>query len=232
VTDDRLSELAANLEDVRARVAAACKAAERDVDDVTVIAVTKTWPADDVRRLAALGVGDIGENRDQEAAPKARACADLGLRWHFVGQLQTNKCRSVAAYAHAVHSIDRPRLVTALDDAAQRRGERLRCLIEVRLEERPGRAGASLADVARLADLIAGSSGLELAGVMGIAPLDQDRSPAFGRLAQVAEEVRQAHPDARWLSAGMSDDLEQAIAAGATHVRVGTALLGRRPPLR
>ena len=232
MTDQRESELAANLLDVQARVAAACKAADRSVDDVTVIAVTKTWPADDVRRLAALGVRDIGENRDQEAAPKAAACADLDLRWHFVGQLQTNKCRSVATYADAVHSIDRPRLVAALDDAAQRIGRRLRCLIEVRLDERRGRAGAAPDDVGRLADLVASSPSLELAGVMGIAPLDQDPSPAFSRFAKIAEEVRAAHPAARWLSAGMSDDFEQAIAAGATHVRVGTALLGRRPPLR
>jgi PLP dependent protein len=204
----RKGELAANLESVRRRIGAACAAAGRDATEVAMIAVTKTFPASDIRLLAELGVADIGENRDQEAATKAAACVDLPLTWHFVGQLQTNKARSVAGYADVVHSVDRRRLV-ALDDD-------------------PARGGARLADVPALAASIADADGLELGGVMAVAPLGADPAPAFAVLADIAAAVRAAHPAATMISAGMSGDLEQAIACGATHVRVGTALLGGR----
>ncbi|WP_119729822.1 YggS family pyridoxal phosphate-dependent enzyme [Thermomonospora amylolytica] len=224
----RRDELAANLRTVRERIAAACAAAGRDPAEVTLVAVTKTFPASDVRLLAGLGVADVGENRDQEAAAKAAECADLPLTWHFVGQLQTNKARSVAGYADVVHSVDRTRLVTALSSAAVRAGRTLRCLVQVSLDERPGRGGAAPSEVPELADLIAASDGLELGGVMAVAPLGADPAPAFARLAGVAERLRAAHPSATVISAGMSGDLEQAVACGATHVRIGTALLGGR----
>ncbi|MBA9006496.1 YggS family pyridoxal phosphate-dependent enzyme [Thermomonospora cellulosilytica] len=224
----RRDELAANLRTVRERIAAACAAAGRDPAEVTLVAVTKTFPASDVRLLAGLGVADVGENRDQEAAAKAAECADLPLTWHFVGQLQTNKARSVAGYADVVHSVDRARLVTALSSAAVRAGRTLRCLVQVSLDERPGRGGAAPSEVPELADLIAASDGLELGGVMAVAPLGADPAPAFARLAGVAERLRAAHPSATVISAGMSGDLEQAVACGATHVRIGTALLGGR----
>lgn len=228
---ERRAELAANLAEVRGRIDAACRAAGRDPAEVTLIVVTKTWPADDVRLLADLGVRDVGENRDQEAAPKAAACAGLGLRWHFVGQLQTNKAKSVVHYADVVHSVDRPHLVQALAAAADRAGRRVGCLVQVRLEPVEGRGGAAPADVLAVADRIAGAKALELLGVMAVAPLGEPPEPAFARLAEVAAAVRREHPDATWVSAGMSGDLEAAVAAGATHVRVGTAVLGRRPPL-
>ncbi len=228
---DRSAELAANLAEVRARIEAACRAAGRDPAEVTLIVVTKTWPAEDVRLLAGLGVTDVGENRDQEAAPKAAACADLGLRWHFVGQLQTNKARSVVRYADVVHSVDRAHLVAALGSAAERAGRRVGCLVQVRLEATEGRGGADPADVLALADQIGGAPALDLRGVMAVAPLGEPPEPAFARLADLAAELRRAHPSATWVSAGMSGDLEAAVAAGATHVRVGTAVLGRRPPL-
>ncbi len=231
VGDDRLAELAANLGRVRARLAAACQAAGRDPEEVSLVAITKTWPADDVRRLAALGVRDVGENRDQEARPKAAACADLGLVWHFVGQLQTNKARSVAGYADVVHSVDRPRLVAALDRGAAEAGRAVGVLLEVALDGEAGRGGATPAEVPALAALVAESAALRLLGVMGVAPLGADPAPAFARLAAVSAALRSEHPQAGWISAGMSGDLEAAIAAGATHVRVGTALLGRRAPL-
>ncbi len=231
MSDDRLAELAANLGRVRARLAAACRAAGRDPEAVSLVAITKTWPADDVRRLAALGVRDVGENRDQEARPKAAACADLGLVWHFVGQLQTNKARSVAGYADVVHSVDRPRLVAALDRGAAEAGRALGVLLEVALDGEAGRGGATPAEVPALAALVAESAALRLLGVMGVAPLGADPTPAFARLAAVSAALRSEHPQAGWISAGMSGDLEAAIAAGATHVRVGTALLGRRAPL-
>lgn len=229
---DRTAGIAANLAAVEERLAAACGAAGRPRDDVTLIAVTKTFPASDVRILADLGVRQVGENRDQDAAPKAQACADLALTWHFVGALQTNKARSVAGYADWVHSVDRDRLVTALGKAAHRAGRTLRCLIEVRLGEGEERAGAEPADVPRLAELVASSDGLTLGGVMGIAPLSGSPDPAFASLAEVAERLRRDHPDASAVSAGMSADLESAVRYGATHVRIGTALLGIRPPNR
>ncbi|MEV4258836.1 YggS family pyridoxal phosphate-dependent enzyme [Spirillospora sp. NPDC049652] len=224
----RGAELAANLAEVRERIDAACAAAGRAAGDVTLVAVTKTFPASDVRLLAGLGLHQVAENRDQEAAPKASECADLGLTWHFVGQLQTNKAKSVASYADVVQSVDRARLVRALSQAAEAAGRTLRCLVQVSLDEGEGRGGAAPADVPALAEEIAAASGLELGGVMAVAPLGADPRPAFERLAGVANEMRLAHPGATIMSAGMSGDLEAAIACGATHVRVGTALLGGR----
>jgi pyridoxal phosphate enzyme (YggS family) len=225
----RSEAVSANLAAVRGRIAVACAAAGRDVAEVTLIAVTKTFPASDVRLLAGLGVTDVAENRDQEAAPKAADCADLPLTWHFVGRLQTNKVRSVAAYADVVHSVDRARLVTALSTAAVRAGRTLCCLVQVSLESgAEQRGGLGPGEVPALADAVAAAEGLELGGVMAVAPLGADPAPAFTRLAETADAVQAAHPDAVIISAGMSGDLEQAIACGATHVRVGTALLGGR----
>lgn len=227
----RRDELAANLAAVRERIAAACAAAGRDPAELTLIAVTKTFPASDVRLLAGLGVSDVGENRDQEAAPKAADCADLPLRWHFVGQLQTNKCRSVAGYAAVVHSVDRERLVGALSRAAVAAGRTVTALVQVALDDDPGRGGAPVRQVPALADAVAAAPGLRLGGVMAVAPLGADPDPAFARLAEVAAAVRRAHPDAAIVSAGMSGDLEAAVRRGATHLRVGTALLGGRAPV-
>lgn len=243
---DRLGELAGRLAQVRARIAAACQVAGRPADDVTLVAVTKTFPASDVALLASLGVTDFGENRDQEAAPKAAAAAALGVRprWHFVGQLQVNKAASVVRYADVVHSVDRLRLVRALGSRAVAQGRQISCLIQVNLDPDaaaiapdggdgpadPGRGGALPADVPELAGAVAAQDGLVLGGVMAVAPLGLRPGPAFRSLRQVAEVVRAAHPSATMISAGMSGDLDEAIAEGATHVRVGTALLGGRPP--
>jgi hypothetical protein len=226
----RAEEIAAGLAAVRARIDAACAAVGRTPDDVTLIAVTKTFPASDVRLLAALGVCDVGENRDQEAREKYAACEDLPLRWHFVGRLQRNKARSVASYAEVVQSVDRPELVTALDQAAVSLGRMVTALVQVSLDRAPGRGGAMPDDVPLLADKVAAASALRLGGVMAVAPLGGDADRAFASLAGVAAVVRDRHPDARIVSAGMSGDLEEAIRHGATHVRIGTALLGRREP--
>jgi pyridoxal phosphate enzyme (YggS family) len=225
---NRKDEIAANLAATRERIAKACAAAGRSVDEITLVAVTKTFPASDVRLLAALGVDQVGENRDQDAAPKAAECQDLPLTWHFVGQLQTNKVRSVLSYADVVHSVDRERIIGALSREAVRAGRSPRCLIQVSLEEAEGRGGARPGDVLALADRLAAAPGLELAGVMAVAPIDADPAAAFARLAEIAVSVRAAHPAAKMVSAGMSGDMEHAIAQGATHVRVGTALLGGR----
>ncbi|MFI1099901.1 YggS family pyridoxal phosphate-dependent enzyme [Streptomyces melanogenes] len=236
----RKAELAANLAQVEERISAACAAAGRKRDDVTLIVVTKTYPATDVRLLYELGVRQVAENRDQDAAPKAAACADLpDLRWHFVGQLQTNKVRSVVTYADLVQSVDRDRLVTALSAAAVKAEREVGCLIQVALDAESGarddRGGVAPDGIEQLAGFVADAPGLRLDGLMTVAPLagayaDRQRA-AFERLMDLSTDLRRAHPAANMVSAGMSADLEEAVAAGATHVRVGTAVLGVRPRL-
>ncbi|MCW5249312.1 YggS family pyridoxal phosphate-dependent enzyme [Streptomyces sp. SHP 1-2] len=237
---DRRDEIATNLAKVEERIAAACAAAGRRRDEVTLIVVTKTYPADDVRRLASLGVRHVAENRDQDAAPKAAACSDLSLSWHFVGQLQTNKVRSVVGYADVVQSVDRARLVTALSREAERAGREVGCLLQVALDAGEGgrgeRGGVAPGGVGELAARVADAPGLRLDGLMTVAPLTGEyagrQQAAFERLMDVSAGLRRDHPAATMVSAGMSADLEQAVAAGATHVRVGTAVLGVRPVLR
>jgi len=229
---ERRAELAANLAAVQGRIAAACAASGRRATEVQLIAVTKTFPVPDILILHELGIDDVGENKDQEAAPKVAACTAAGvtLRWHFVGQLQVNKAASVASYAYMVHSVDRPRLVEALGRRAVVAGRELRCLVQVSLDSEAGRGGAEPREVPRLADAIGAREGLVLAGVMAVAPLGEPPRPAYARLREIAETVRAAHPGALVISAGMSGDLGEAIAEGATHVRIGTALLGGRQP--
>ncbi|MGY4908924.1 YggS family pyridoxal phosphate-dependent enzyme [Micromonospora aurantiaca (nom. illeg.)] len=241
VRPERRAELAAGLARVRARIADACATAGRRRDEVTLVAVTKTYPAADVVALAGLGVTDVGENRDQEAAPKAEAVAAAGAapRWHFIGQLQRNKARSVVRYADVVQSVDSVRLAAALDAAAGAVRDRpLDVLVQVSIDGDPARGGAlpGAADPQRgldpVAAAVAGADGLRLAGLMAVAPLGWEPDRAFARLAEVAEALRADHPGATVLSAGMSGDLESAVGHGATHVRVGSALLGMRPALR
>jgi pyridoxal phosphate enzyme (YggS family) len=232
--DARRAEIAENLQQVRTRIDAACRAAGRAGDEVSLIAVTKFFPVTDAIHLVELGVADLGENRDQEASAKAAefaARSERPVRWHFIGQLQTNKARSVVRYADLVHSVDRPQLAEALARAADRAGRVLTVLVQLSLDQPAtgtGRGGSAEADLLRLADRVAELPSLRLAGVMAVAPLGADPEPAFARLAAAATALRTAHPDARLISAGMSDDLEAAIRHGSTHVRVGTALLGRR----
>jgi PLP dependent protein len=228
-----MSDLAENLRAVRARIDAAARAAGRDPSEVSLLAVSKTWPADAVRDLAALGQRDFGENRAQELLGKAGELSDLPLRWHFIGQLQRNKAAAVARLGAVVHSVDRESLVGVLDRTGEEIGRPVDVLLQVDLGDAAGgvaaRGGADPADVPALADLVAGSAGLRLRGLMAVAPRGEDPAPAFERLARLAERVRADHPDAVELSAGMSGDLEAAVSAGATVVRVGTALFGDRP---
>ncbi|MFJ8662936.1 YggS family pyridoxal phosphate-dependent enzyme [Streptomyces sp. NPDC093795] len=236
---DRTSELAENLARVEERIAAACAAAGRAREEVTLIVVTKTYPASDVRILHGLGVRDVAENRDQDAAPKAAACADLDLTWHFVGQLQTNKVRSVVGYADVVQSVDRLKLVSSLSAAAEKEGRELGCLLQVALDaeagERGDRGGVAPDGIEELAAAVDAAPGLRLDGLMTVAPLagpyaGRERA-AFDRLMDLSTALRATRPAANMVSAGMSADLEEAVAAGATHVRVGTAVLGVRPKL-
>ena len=239
----RRAQLSGNLARVRADISDACLAAGRDPGEVTLVAVTKTYPAADVCHLAALGVADVGENRDQEAATKAAevAAAGAAVRWHFVGQLQRNKCASVVSYADVVHSVDSVRLAEALATAAARhRGDRpLDVLVQISLDGDPRRGGAVAGagadaghDLDRVAAAVAAGSSLRLRGVMAVAPLGWEPARAFTLLADMAARLRVGYPTATAISAGMSGDLRDAVAHGATHVRIGSALLGNRAPLR
>ena len=234
---DRLAELRANLAAVRSRIEQGCAAAGRSSGEVTLIAVTKFFPVSDAALLADLGVTDLGESRDQDASVKSAELAALTsvpVRWHFIGRLQTNKARSVARYADLVHSVDRQGLADALADGARRAGRAaLDVLVQLSLDDEPGaegRGGGAADELLGLADRIAASDVLRLAGIMAIAPLGGDPDRAFGHLAEVAGRLRANHPGAGIVSAGMSDDLEAALRHGSTHVRIGTALLGRREP--
>jgi pyridoxal phosphate enzyme (YggS family) len=227
----RQAEIAQGLARVRERMAAAAASAGRLLAELTLVVVTKTYPSSDVELLAALGVRDVGENRDQEAAPKHEACAGLGLRWHFVGQLQSNKARSVAGYADLVHSVDRLSLVRALEQAAARRGRVLDCLVQISLDGDPDRGGVPMPDLPRVAEAVVTGAHLRLRGVMAVAPLDADPRRAFAVLPDLLETVRRHSAQADVISAGMSGDFEAAVTFGATHLRVGSAILGPRPTL-
>ncbi|MFF2244141.1 YggS family pyridoxal phosphate-dependent enzyme [Arthrobacter sp. NPDC058130] len=235
----RLTQLEVNLSAVRRRIDAAVAAAGRQETPPRLIVVTKFHPAQDIRRLASLGVADVGENRDQEAAEKAAQLEDLGLSWHFIGQLQSKKAKSVVKYAHAVHSVDRGALVAALAKAMAVESERtgrppLDCFIQVSLDEDAGahRGGAAPGEVPELAEELAGAAGLRLAGVMAVAPLGADPAAAFEKLAAISGRLSEQYPDATGISAGMSQDLEEAVRFGATHLRIGSDILGPRPALR
>ena len=235
MTAARRAELAGNLAAIQARIAAACAAAGRDVSEITLTAVTKTRPAADVVALAGLGLTDFGENRDQEAASKAAAVAEATseeVSWHFIGQLQTNKAHSVVRYASVVHSVDRVRLVRALGSASRAAAVAapagITCLVQVSLDGDPTRGGALISQLPEIAAAIEAEQGLALGGVMAVAPLGAAPETAFAALPAISDTAREVNPAATIISAGMSGDLEAAVRNGATHLRIGTALLGNR----
>ncbi len=236
MSEQRRAELAANLDAVRRRIAAAARGAGRDAEEITLVAVTKFFPASDVRLLAELGVCDIGENRHQEAQGKVAECADVRVRWHFIGGLQSNKAAAVAAYADVVEAVDRPKLVAPLNRGAHERSHAVDVLLQVSLDPpgpgraHSGRSGADPDDLDELASAVEEAGMLRLRGLMAVAPLGEDPATAYSRLAEIRQRFVATHPEATWLSAGMSGDLEAAVEAGATHVRLGTAVLGPRPP--
>ncbi|MER3389876.1 MAG: YggS family pyridoxal phosphate-dependent enzyme [Microcella sp.] len=212
-------------ESVAALIDDAARAASRSSDELSLIVVTKFQPASLVRQLHSLGVRHIGENRHQDAEPKARELADLPLEWHFVGQLQSNKARAVTQYCRVVHSLDRSSLLRALDRAETTVG----VFLEVNLTDDPGRGGADPAALPGLAERVLASPRLALRGVMAVAPRDEEPRRAFARLREHSDVVRGIAPEAGEISAGMSGDFAEAIAEGATHLRIGTAITGNRP---
>ncbi len=228
----RRDELAANLRAVEERIAAACSQAGRSRDEITLVVVTKTYPASDVDLLAELGVSDVGENRHPEAEDKW-AEVTHPVRRHFVGGLQTNKAGAVARYADVVQSVDRLKLARSLSRGAEAAGRELGCLVQVDFDgSADGRSGAVPAEVPALADEVASLPGLRLDGLMTVAPLGVDPRPVFDELVALSARLRADHPGATAVSAGMSEDFEDAVGAGATHLRVGRSILGERPALR
>ena len=236
----RRAELAAGLAAVRERIARAADEAGRDAEEIRLVAVTKYFPASDVRLLVDLGMTDVGETRHQEAEAKAAELADLsgpdgaGLRWHFLGGIQSNKAAAIAAYADVVQSLDRAKVLRRLAAGAVDAGREVEVLVQVSLDppdadNADGRSGVDPDAALDLAAAAASADGVRLGGVMGVAPRGADPAPSFTRLAEIAAAIRSEHPGATTLSAGMSGDLEAAIAAGATQLRVGSAILGERP---
>ena len=250
---ERSAELAARLQRVHTRI----RSAVAGPADPTLIVVTKYFPASDVELLAALGVTDVGENKDQEAAAKAMSVQAPELNWHFIGQLQSNKAKSVVRYAAAVHSVDRISLINALGkamaseqarrkDAGEPPRAALDVFLQVDLREAAAEGGSSEAgtpsgatrggalprELPELAEAAAATAGLRLAGVMAVAPLGADPQEAFAKLAELSGNLQRAHPGATGISAGMSGDLEAALQHGATHLRIGSDILGPRPAVR
>ena len=237
MTGARRDEIAANLAAVERRIAAACAEAGRSRDEITLIVITKTYPAGDVKLLASLGVTDVGENRHPEAGDKHDEVGQEPgptwpkLRWHFVGGLQTNKANAVTRYADVIHSVDRIKLANAIERGAASADRLVTCFVQVGLSHDAGRSGAPAGEALSIAGVIAGSEHLILGGVMAVAPLGEDPQTAFDELRAVSEAVREKYPQASAISAGMSGDLEQAVRAGATHLRIGRSVLGERPAL-
>ncbi|MET8428029.1 YggS family pyridoxal phosphate-dependent enzyme [Nocardia sp. NPDC004860] len=232
----RAGELATALSALIERIDAACAAAGRAPGSVRLLPVTKFFPASDIEILYGLGCREFGESREQEAADKVAQLRHLSqIRWDFIGRLQRNKAKSVARWADTVYSVDSDRLASALDAAAEAalddgsRTTPLRVLLQVSLDADPSRGGARDAALHALADQVAASRSLQLAGLMAIPPLDVEPDAAFEQLARIHAALTTVHPDAKELSAGMSGDLESAIRHGSTCVRVGTALMGARP---
>ena len=223
MSETSTGSLAERLERVTAEVNDAARAADRDPAGITTIVVTKFHPASLVRELAGLGVRHVGENRHQDAGPKAAQLTDLDLEWHFVGQLQSKKARQVVDYARVIHSIDRASLVRALD------GSNVDTFIQLNLTDDPARGGVQPGELESLAEAVLATSTLRLVGVMAVAPLGEQPRSAFSRVREASERLQTLAPEAKKLSMGMSQDFREAIAEGATHLRIGTAITGNRP---
>ena len=220
---DRKAEIARNLQEVKERIIGAAKSVNRDPNEIELIVVTKTFPISDIEILRELGETNFGENRDQEAGPKAEI---ISATWHFQGQIQSNKIKSICQWADVIHSISSEKEI--LKFAQSERKHQL--FLQVSLDGQEGRGGANPADLAQLADLVNESNNLELLGLMAVAPLGVEPDKAFADLAQINQGFAGQFPNSKFLSAGMSGDFEAAIKYGATHIRVGSSILGSRSP--
>jgi pyridoxal phosphate enzyme (YggS family) len=227
-----LTELGQRYQAIVEAIASAATSANRDPKEVTLVVVSKNHPHQLVLDLLELGARDFGENRDQDASPKAKQIAlesEQAFNWHFIGQLQTNKVKSVLEYASFLHSLDRSSLLDELIKRTAERATALKVFVQVNMTEDPERGGVNPLDLMAFADRVLSASGLELVGLMGVGGLDVAPELEFERLAQLSGELQQLAPEASMLSMGMSGDFETAIAYGATHLRIGTAITGNRP---
>ncbi|TFC63928.1 YggS family pyridoxal phosphate-dependent enzyme [Cryobacterium sp. TMT2-15-1] len=217
--------LAERLTAVQGGIVAAATAAGRDPAELTTIVVTKFQPVSLLQELAALGVRNFGESRHQEAQAKAADLLHLDLTWHFVGQVQGKKARQVRAYADVIHSVDRASLVDALasEDSV------VDCFVQVNLTVDPSRGGVAPGELPKLVEHVLSTAGLRLIGLMAVAPLGAEPRPSFARVRELGEQIQQIAPNAKSLSMGMSQDYAEAIIEGATHLRIGTAITGKRP---
>ena len=223
--------LADRLGEAQQRIAAAASNCGRPAEEIKLIVVTKNHPTQLVFDLLDLGVRDFGENRDQEAAPKAlevREHSALEHRWHFIGQLQSNKVKSVVSYADSIHSLDRQSLLDALGKATIERQVPLDVFIQLNLTDDPARGGIQPQNLLNFAENVLEHRGLNLVGVMGVAALDNNLDRDFGAIRTASESLKSIKPDAKLISAGMSEDFETAITFGATHLRIGSAITGKR----
>lgn len=220
---------------VRERIASAAKTSGRAATDVELIIVTKFHPAELVAELIDLGERTFGENKDQEASAKSVRVAELRpqqpVQWHFVGQLQSNKVKSVLRYASAIHSLDRDSLLTELKKQLEKNQQNIKCFIELNLTDDPGRGGLLPERLSEFATKVLAVPQIELLGVMAVAGLGVDPRVDFERAVRASEELQKISPSAKFLSMGMSEDFEIAISMGATHVRIGSAITGPRASL-
>jgi pyridoxal phosphate enzyme (YggS family) len=219
----RKDEIAQNLQEVKERIQSAANSVNRDPNEIQLIVVTKTFPISDIEILCDLGELNFGENRDQEAGPKAQT---IPATWHFQGQIQSNKIKSICEWADVIHSISSEKEILKFAQSARKH----QVFLQVSLDGQVGRGGASPADLAQLADLVNESNNLELLGLMAVAPLGVEPMKAFADLAQINQGFAGQFPNSKFLSAGMSGDFEAAIKNGATHIRVGSSILGSRSP--
>jgi pyridoxal phosphate enzyme (YggS family) len=226
----RKDQILSNLESVKEKISAAAQAAGRSPSEITLIAVTKTFPVSDLEILYELGVRNFGENRDQEAAPKV-GVLPADITWHFQGGIQSNKLKSISNWASVIHSVDKFKYAQMISQFSV--GKTKEIFIQVSLDTLPqSREGVDPADLMQLAEQIMSLPNLQVKGLMAVAPLDQPTEQAFVRLQQIQQKFIQLYPAARSLSSGMSGDYELAISLGATHVRIGSSILGNRSPIK
>jgi len=226
----RKDQILSNLELVKAKISAAAQAAGRSPSEITLIAVTKTFPVSDLEILYELGVRNFGENRDQEAAPKV-GVLPADITWHFQGGIQSNKLKSISNWASVIHSVDKFKYAQMISQFSV--GKTKEIFIQVSLDTiLQSREGVDPADLMQLAEQIMSLPNLEVKGLMAVAPLDQPTEQAFVRLQQIQQKFIQLYPAASSLSSGMSGDYELAISLGATHVRIGSSILGNRSPIK
>ena len=218
---DRKVEIARNLQEVKERIAVAAKSVNRSPAEIHLVVVTKTFPISDIEILRELGESNFGENRDQEAGPKAHL---ISATWHFQGQIQSNKIKSICEWVDVVHSISSEKEILRFAQSPRKH----EVFLQVSLDGQEGRGGASPSELALLAELVNESNNLELMGLMAVAPLGIEPEIAFTDLAHIYQGFRSHFPNSKFLSAGMSGDFEEAIKHGATHVRIGSSILGSR----